>query len=216
MLQTLRKAQGMLRQLSQEKADLEAKTAALEEQVKALEPLRARIKQLEPLENEVKQHKASIESMQAGNAALQERLSGDSERLRAAAENQKKTLGALESYRRDNTLLVNAVLERTHWIEECSGKNQALLRANREWIDRQGKKSLWDDIEAAEPLTGIGAVAEENAAEEFRYKLGDLEVTPWREPGAASPVADAGAQPEDSEQNGNDGGNPAPNANRTQ
>jgi vacuolar-type H+-ATPase subunit I/STV1 len=192
VLQTLRKAQGLLRQLSQEKADLEAKNAALEEQIKALKAVEARVRQLEPLENEVRQHKASLEEMRAGNAALQQRISGDAEHLRAFAERQRKTAGELEKYRRDNVLLVNAVTERTRWIEECAGKNKSLVQANREWIERHGNQDFWETLKAAEPLTGIGAIAEETAVQEFRYKLGDLEVTPWQEP-QANPQAHSSA-----------------------
>ena len=60
VLQTLRKAQGMLRQLAQEKADLEAKTTGLEAQVKTLE---TRVKELEPLTTEVQTLKAANPSL---------------------------------------------------------------------------------------------------------------------------------------------------------
>jgi hypothetical protein len=202
VVQTLRKAQGMLRQLSQEKAELEAKVAGLEGQVQEMDALRARIKQLEPLEGVVKQSQASLEQLRASNTSLLERISGDADRLRSVGETYRRTSGELQKYQQDNALLVNAVIERTRWIEACSGKNKALLQANREWIDRHGDQQLWDEIIAAEPFTGIGAVAEENAAEEFRYQLGDLEVTPWREseaPPAESPAAPPGPEDEEPE-----------------
>ena len=185
IIQTLRKAQGMLRQLSQEKADLEAKNAALEEQRKALE---AKLRQLEPLQSEVKQAKAGLESLQSRNEALQQQLSGQATRLQGAADAQRKLGSELERYRRDNRLLVNAVNERTRWIEECTGKNAALVRANREIVEKLSHRSFWDSLKQAEPFTGVGAVAAENAAQEFHYKLDDLEVTPWKEPQAELPL----------------------------
>lgn len=192
LTQTLRKTQGMLRQITQEKADLETKAADLDKQLKEAlklaDGLKARVKELEPLEGQVKQQKASLDALQEGNANLQQRISGDAERIRGGVEQQRKLATELEKFRRDNALLVNAVEERTHWIADCSAKNQALLQANREWIDQGGDKTLWDKIVAAEPFTGIAAVKRENAAEAFRYKLGDLEVTPWREPGPAAPI----------------------------
>ncbi|CAL1239701.1 hypothetical protein [Candidatus Methylocalor cossyra] len=179
IVQTLRKAQGMLRQLSQEKADLEAKNAALDERVKALE---ARVRQLEPLEGQVKQQKLNLEALQGSNAALQQRISGDAERLRALGERQRQLGAELEKYRRDNRLLVDAVKERGRWIEQCAGKNRSLLEVNRELLKKYRDKGFWDEFKAVEPFTGIGAVAEENAVQDFRYKLEDLEITPWREP----------------------------------
>lgn len=213
LVQNLRKTQGMLRQVAQEKADLEAKVLDLEAQLKAIDGLKARIKELEPLESQVKQQKANLDTLQAGNASLQQRISGDADRIRNGMEQQRKVLGELERFRRDNALLVAAVQERTQWIGDCAGKNQALLKANRDWIDQHGDKKLWDEIIAAEPFTGIAAVTQENAAEQFRYKLGDLEVTPWREPGAAIPATSsqtADAEPTESAATGDPP--PAPNS----
>lgn len=203
--QALRKAQGMLRQLSQERADLEAKvaelTASQDAQLKTIDELKGRIKTLEPLQAlpaQLQQQKASLEAMQANNASLLQRISGDAERIRGGMDQQRKLVAELEQFRRDNALLVHAVAERTQWIEGCTEKNQALLKANREWLDQNGNKKVWEDIAEAEPFTGIAAVSQENKVEEFRYKLGDLEVTPWREPpaGAEPPPAVESAPPE--------------------
>jgi hypothetical protein len=199
--QALRKAQGMLRQLSQERADLEAKvaelTASQDVQLKTIDELKGKIKALEPLQAlpaQIQQQKASLDAMQASNAALQQRISGDADRIRGGMDQQRKLAAELEQFRRDNALLVHAVAERTEWIQACTGKNEALLKANRDWLDKNGNKKLWDEIAEAEPFTGIAAVTQENKVEEFRYKLGDLEVTPWREPPAAAEPPPATAE----------------------
>jgi myosin heavy subunit len=196
VLQTLRKAQGMLRQLSQEKADLEAQNLKLQDQVKSLE---AKVKDLAVLENEVRQQKASLEEMRGQNGSLQQRLSEGSERLKGLAEKQRGTAAELNRYKQDNSLLVNAVAERTRWIEECTGKNTDLLAANRELLGKYRGKGIWDTLKQAEPFTGISAVKQENEAQDFRYKLQDLQVTPWQEPKAAEAEGKAAASP-DSEQ----------------
>jgi chromosome segregation ATPase len=179
VIQTLRKAQGMLRQLSQEKADLEAKNAELQERVKSLESTAQR---LGSLENEVRRQKAGLEALQSQNQSLQTRIGGDAERISALGERHRKTAGELEKVKRDNLLLVNAVKERTQWIEDCSGKNKSLIQANREILEKFSQKGFWESLAAAEPLTGIGAVADENAVQEFRYKLENLEITPFEAP----------------------------------
>jgi chromosome segregation ATPase len=185
VVQTLRKAQGMLRQLSQEKAELEAKNAALEkqlaEQSAAIKALEAEAAKVEPMQGELKQ-------LTAARQSLEQRLEGQTSRLHALSEQQKKALAELQRYRRDNQLLVDAVKERTRWIESCSAKNRDLVRTNEEILQKFGSRGFWDRLVEAEPFTGIAAVAKENAMQEFRFKIEDLEVTPWKE---TSPVAGA-------------------------
>lgn len=177
VIQTLRKAQGMLRQLSQEKADLETKNAELQERVKSLE---STVQRLAPLESEVRHQKASLEALQSQNQSLQTRIGGDAERINTLGERHRKTAGELEKVKRDNLLLVNAVKERTQWIEDCSGKNKSLIQVNREILEKFSQKGFWENLATAEPLTGIGAVADENVVQEFHYKLENLEVTPFQ------------------------------------
>lgn len=180
VLQTLRKAQGMLRELGQQKADLEAKNAELEGKLKALE---AKASQVEPLQSQLQQMKASLDAVQGSKAALEQQITGQTARLQTAADQQQKTSGQLAKVQRDNLLLVNAVKERAQWIVGCADKNKSLVRANREIIAKLGgNKSLWDSFKEAEPLTGLGAIEKENAAQDFHYKLDDLEITPWQEP----------------------------------
>ncbi|QJD31399.1 hypothetical protein GNH96_09995 [Methylococcus geothermalis] len=178
VVQTLRKAQGMLRQLSQEKIELEARNVALEKQLAdqaaALKALEARAAKLEPLQGELKQITAARQS-------LEQQLGGQTSRLRAVSELHKKALAELERYRRDNQLLVDAVKERTRWIESCAAKNRDLVRVNQEVLKKFGNSSLLDKLAESEPFTGIAAVDKENAVQEFRYKIEDLEVTPWKE-----------------------------------
>lgn len=203
VVQTLRKAQGMLRQLSQEKIELEAKNAALEkqlaEQSAALKALEAKAAKLEPLEGELKQITAARQS-------LEQQLGGQTSRLHALAEQQKKALAELQRYRRDNQLLVDAVKERTRWIESCTAKNRDLVRANEEMLEKFGNSSLLDKLVESEPFTGIAAVDKENAVQEFRYKIEDLEVTPWKDvPAAAAPASggsETSAAPEEEDEDG--------------
>lgn len=189
VVQTLRKAQGMLRQLSQEKIELETKNAALEKQLAdqaaALKGLEAKAAKLEPLQGELKQITAARQN-------LEQQLGGQTSRLHALSDQQKKALAELQRYRRDNQLLVDAVKERTRWIESCTAKNRDLVRANQEVLEKFGNSSLLDKLAESEPFTGIAAVDKENAVQEFRYKIEDLEVTPWKD---ASPQVSTAPAP---------------------
>lgn len=206
LAQTLRKAQGMVRQLSQEKADLEAKVQAMETQVKDLEAKAAKVA---PLETQLKDTQASVENLtksvktldhdkkllerdkahltaegeklREGIATQKEYIEEQNAKLKAAAEQYETTSGELEQNRQDNQLLVNAVKERTRWIQECTGKNQSLVKANRELLQKFADEGVWDRVKVAEPFTGIGKVKRENAVQDFEFKLEDLQVTPWQE-----------------------------------
>lgn len=202
VLQTLRKAQGMLRELGQQKADLEAKNAELESKLKALE---AKANQVEPLQSQVQQMKASLDAVQGSKAALEQQITGQTTRLQTAAEQQRQTSGQLAKTQRDNLLLVNAVKERAQWIVGCADRNKSLVRVNREIIAKLGgSKSLWDSFKEAEPLTGLGTIEKENAAQDFHYKLDDLEITPWQEPPSNAQSQTDGQTPAQAPETGGD------------
>jgi myosin heavy subunit len=206
LAQSLRKAQGMLRQISQEKADLEAKYADLEKQLnemkgreeqflKAIKALETKAAQVEPLQKSLADTKGALQSAQASNTNLQQQLGGQTTRLQSATEQQRQTVGALALQKRDNQLLVNAVKERTRWIQECTSRNRALVSANKEMLAKFSDKSFWDNFKESEPMTGLGSIAKENAQQEFEYKFSDLEVTPWQDPPADEPPPPEPAEP---------------------
>lgn len=178
VLQTLRKAQGMLRQLNQEKTELEAQNADMRKQLGDLE---TQVRQLAPLAGEVSRQKAEIESLRGQNGALQQRVNAGTEQLHGLGEKYKSTQGTLQRYRQDDALLVGAVKERTEWIGQCSRKNRDLYQANRDLLAKFQGQGLWSSLAQAEPLTGIGQVERENEAENYRFRLEDLQITPWQE-----------------------------------
>jgi DNA repair exonuclease SbcCD ATPase subunit len=177
--QTLRKAQGMLRQINEEKNALAAKNAELQTRIDALE---TRVKQLEPLENEVSKQKAGLDALNGQNESLRQRVEGDGERLRNLSERQRQSLEKLKKTQQDNRLLIDAVSERERWIEECGQKNRGLVEADRAMLERFAERDWWDSFKNLEPVTGIGQVARENAAQEYTFKLEELQVTPWKAP----------------------------------
>lgn len=211
MAQSLRKAQGMVRQLSQEKADLEAK---LEEQAKVLE---AKTAETTALQTQLQQAQANLQALQKNvavleaekkkltaekttllneRAALQHEVAEQHSKLQALAELQQQTAMELERFQRDNLMLVGAVKERESFMRDCTIKNQGLLKANRDLLDQFSQEGLWDKVKLAEPFTGIGRVGRENAVQDYKYRLEDLEVTPWQEPSAAAAEPPQAALPE--------------------
>jgi predicted RNase H-like nuclease (RuvC/YqgF family) len=197
VLQTLRKAQGMLRQLTQEKADLEAQNTKLQAQIKDLE---AKVKDFTALENEVKLQKTGLEDLRGQNSSLQQRITEDSERYRNLVDKQRATVAELKKHQHDNTLLVSAVAERTHWIEECTHKNGDLYTTNREMLNQFKNKGFWSSLVESEPFTQISQVRKENEVQRFQFKLEDLQVTPWQEPKAEAPSGEAAAPTADEDE----------------
>ncbi|MGZ8219372.1 hypothetical protein [Methylomagnum sp.] len=195
MQQVLRKAQGVVRQLTQEKAALEAEKtallgekASLEAKVKALEES---VKRLEPLQGEVERYKASVESLQGAKTGLETQVSQGREQAQNLLKKQRDIIAKAKEIRADNVLLVEAVKEREQWIGQCGKHNQDLQGTNRELLEKYKEKSFWDELLDAEPLTGIGKVKTETAAEEYRYRLQHLKTTPYQAqapmPGQDSP-----------------------------
>lgn len=201
--QVLRKAQGMLRQLTQEKAALEAEKTALQERVQQLEgttsQLDAAVKRLQPFQGEVDRQKALAEGLKTTVDGLQAQLAASRERERVL-QRQLRDVGARAALvRQDNQLLVAAVKEREQWIGDCGTRNKSLVATNRELLEKFRDQGFWERLGQVEPFTGIGRVGAENAVEDYRYKLHQLKVTAF-EPatknandGAAPPPPEEGA-----------------------
>jgi chromosome segregation ATPase len=189
--QVLRKAQGVVRQLTEEKAALETEKVtllgqktALETQNSALEAektallkektnLESRLKKTEETLKPLQPLPAKLKRCEAGVESLQTELMETRSRERAAIQAGQ----AIES---DNRLLLDAVKEREVWINACGRRNQDLLNAGREAIARYSEKGFWDKAIDAEPLTGIGKVRTEDAAQAYRYKIEHLKVAPFQ------------------------------------
>ena len=184
---TLKKAQGMLRQLSQEKADLEAKLAAAEKELAEKKKLSEdKSKEAEGLQNALKQKEPVLTALQSNNDVL--KTNNDRYRGKLGTVIQQ-----LRDSKKDNILLVNAVKERTQWIDQCTQKNKEFLALYGKVLEEYQEPDFLEHLKTLDPLTGITKVAKENQAQDYRYKLSDLKITPWVEP-VTSPVVDKAAQ----------------------
>lgn len=176
--QAVRKAQGMLRELSQQKAQLETENASLKEQIAKLE---ATVKQLEPLQAIVEKDKSSIESLKSSTGALESELSREKERYSQFQTRHQTMVTQAKKIQADNQHLVAAVKEREQWIGQCGQRNKDLLKSGGELVTKYKEKGFWDKLAELEPVTGIGKVAAENVEQEYRFKLQDLQVTPYKD-----------------------------------
>jgi chromosome segregation ATPase len=179
--QALKKAQGVLRQLGEEKAVLETEKAALEKDKAALQEqiktLDATIKQLQPLQAEVLAQKTAAESLRNTNTALSGQLNNAHENERQLKQSQQEIIAQAKLIQADNAHLVAMVKEREQWIHQCSEKNRAVIKEANSFIAQFQNKSLWDNLKQAEPFTGIANVEPQNSVEQYQFKLDDLKVT---------------------------------------
>jgi chromosome segregation ATPase len=166
----------MLRQLSQEKADLEAKLAAAEKELAEKKKLSEdKSKEAEGLQNALKQKEPVLTALQSNNDVL--KTNNDRYRGKLGTVIQQ-----LRDSKKDNILLVNAVKERTQWIEQCTQKNKEFVTIYGKVLEEYQEPDFLENLKTLEPLTGITKVAKENQAQDYRYKLSDLKITPWVEP----------------------------------
>ncbi|OAI21474.1 hypothetical protein [Methylomonas koyamae] len=191
----IKKAQGLIRQLSQEKQALEAEKAAwlnekagLEAKLKSLE---AAVAQLAPLQGEVARYKNGLEAVKT---SLENQLSQQRQREQALVQKHNDVVAKARAIRDDNQLLVQAVQEREQWIGQCDQLNQQLRELNQKVVEQYEQKGLWQQLAELEPLTGIAKVDSQNRAEAYRYQLQQLKVTPF-EAGTALAAGQAAAEP---------------------
>lgn len=172
--QALRKAQGMLRQLGQEKAALEAEKSELLQQVKNLE---AEIKRLQPLQQEIDRYRANTENLQGIKGKLESDLEKAQKRAQIQLKKQQKIIDQARQIQNDNQLLAAAAQEREQWISVCTANNTNLVEINQELLNKYQKKGFFQKLGELELLTGISNVTTENLVESYQYRLEDLTVT---------------------------------------
>jgi len=156
----LRKAQYMIRQLNQENVELQKQVAEL--QAKADE-----------LGKRQQAQDVHLAKSRRSNQQLIARLQSDSQKFRTLLERYRETVKTLRQSSADNQYLVKAVEEREQWIAECRDRNQGLFAANSDLLARYKKAAT----RFSEPITGISTVTVENEAQDYRFKLEDLQVT---------------------------------------
>lgn len=187
----IKKAQGIIRELSQQKNTLEAeKTAWLAEKFALsaeIDALRAAARRSDSLQ-------AELARTQTAAAALQQNLSGRIEQSRqrehTLEQKYRQLTGQAQAVRDDNLLLVEAVRERERWITQCGDKNRQLRETAEDIVRHYRDKGVLQTLAELEPFTGIADVAGESAAEDYRYRLRQLKVTPYESEeggGAANP-----------------------------
>jgi len=177
----IKKAQGLIRQLSQEKTALEAeKTAWLNEKAVLegkLKSLEDTVKKLQPLQAEVDHYKSDLETTKTH---LDAQLDQERQQKQVMLKKHNDVVVKANAISADNQLLVQAVKEREQWIEQCTKTNKELQSVNQDVINKYQQKGLFQQVIELEPITGIGQIETESAVEDYKYKLQQLKITPFK------------------------------------
>ena len=196
----IKKAQGLIRQLSQEKTALEAEKAQwlkekseLDAKLKNLEDT---VKKLQPLQAEVVRYKSDLESTRN---SLDAQLGQERQQKQALLQKHNDVVVKANAINADNQLLVQAVKEREQWIEHCAKANKELRSVNLEILNKYKEKGFWQELAEQEPLTGLGSIETETFMEDYRYKLQQLKITPFKARDESADSAPANPSPDNSE-----------------
>jgi chromosome segregation ATPase len=195
----IKKAQGVIRQLTQEKAALEAEKTELlnqkTDQDNKIKSLEGNVKKLQPLQGEVERYKTTLENVRS---SLESQLSQEKQHFQELLQKHNDVVTKAKAIRDDNGLLVQAVQEREKWITECGRRNRDLHKEYLGVLGKYKRKGLWQELTELDPLTGIGKVETETNVEDYKYRLQQLKLTPFQAQSGkdANPVAsDTGAAP---------------------
>jgi chromosome segregation ATPase len=173
--QATQKLQYMLRQLSDEKASLQAENAKLSAE------LAEASRKLARAEKDYSVASNRLQQSRAANEGLVSRVKGDFEKHQDLLEQHRQSLQELRVEKKNVALLKSAVEERDMWIDRCKANNDELSRVNLDLVDRYRDKGFWQVLKQSDPLTGIGKVRLETIADDYRYRIEDLQVTRYED-----------------------------------
>lgn len=179
----IKKAQGLIRQLSQEKSALEAEKSVWRQEKEQLETRLHALeqdgdKQRQSLQGEVGRYKTELESMKAGQEI---RFEQERRQKQELLQKHNEMVVKAKAIFADNQLLVQTVRERELWMAGCADNNRKLRQINAELLERYQKKSWVQMLKEMEPLTGIASVETEMAADALQYRLDQLQITPYKD-----------------------------------
>lgn len=170
----LARAQGLLRQIGQQKVQLETDNATLAAELagttQRLERAAAKLKNLElDLASSERQSERDASAIER----LRSRLEKTTERLREFVEKYKTTSRTLAQTQFEKTTVEEELARTREELADAERKNLALYSTNVELLDLYTNKTPLQGILQREPFTGISNVEFENIRERYEYEMYD-------------------------------------------
>lgn len=159
----LAKAQYMMRQVSNEKAELEKQIAKQKEQIDALTKENEKIKvDLKNKMNAVNPLDEVVKSLKDNGQKNQSKLENE------LSKNDKLTA--------KNEELELKLSSQSKNFDICYGNNKKLYEINKEILGQYENKGFWDALKQKEPFTAIERVKVENLVQDYQYNIDSLKV----------------------------------------
>ena len=172
--EALNRAQGLLRQLSQQRTQLEADLIKRQTELVKTEKSLAREKRdREELEIELELANRNQRSTSGKLERTEARLAKVEARLQEVVDKYKELAALHRSTVQEKDSLEINLADTQANLDDARVRNEDLFQANSELIDRLTSKGRWDDLLQREPLTGIKHVEMENVAQEYRFRNED-------------------------------------------
>lgn len=172
--QALARAQGLLRQIGQQKQDLEVANAKLNASMASLKKkLRRSELNLEDASADLASVTRAKDRTDARVERLETQLKTTTEKLREAIAQYRKTVEALNQTKFEKSELQGKLSMTEGDLKQAEEKNLELYSDNREILRLYKNKSRWDDALQAEPVTGLKAVAVESVVDKYEYEMYD-------------------------------------------
>lgn len=155
VVQTLRKAQSMIRQMAAERQRIEQVYAVKDAENQALK------QRIQALETQVQSLEKALENSQHE----QQRVTG------AYRQQITQARSVIQDSQRQvqTTIVQNQQLSGAY--QGCRSKAKTLEDVNDALVNELEEESLWDSIVELEPLTGIGRVERENRLQQYRDRV---------------------------------------------
>ena len=172
--QALARAQGLLRQVAQQKADLEAQlTRAKVEKA-------GQDKKLKSTKRALEEKSAELDTATALEARLRRNVSSTSEQLEKTRDalaklgDEHEALQKLQAETEAERARLEQELATTQVnLEDSETKNLDLYKANMELLGHYREKGALSALLQREPFTGLRKVEVQNLIQEYEYKMYD-------------------------------------------
>ena len=175
--QALARAQGLLRQLAQQKGALEAEKATTLANLAGVEQKLTRSQaKLKSLEADFESQQRDAERISGTLAQTKRRLERVETRLNEVVE-KYKVLDASNRETLQETAALKENLARTQdTLRDAELKNEEMFQVNEELLEKFLKKGSWDSMLQLEPFTGIKQVEMESQQQEYQFRIEDARI----------------------------------------
>lgn len=172
--QALARAQGLLRQLAQEKAAVDADLAKLRAENAKLK------KDLGRSESRLAGTEADLESATRETAGVKAALGRTEQRLERTTAQLKDVVGKYKELAKlqrktegERADLEARLTDTSRELADAERKNLELYRINREVVAEFDKEGPWDGLLRKDPFTGLKRVEIENLVQEYENRMLD-------------------------------------------